>query len=76
MRADRLNGPLLAIFFTCLFVLKWEEKQSSRGEGRGAREGAGRWNKIWGGSMCGTDVDCVTRKGAQNKSLLSPVIFK
>lgn len=45
MQADTLNGPLRAIFFTCLFALKWERRREGPGAGGGwqvgCRAGAG-----------------------------------
>ena len=75
MKADMLNGPLFTIFFTCLFVLKWEQAEQQRAAAErveeGGREVAGGV-KSAGGFMCGANGDRVTRKACTEQISFVP----
>lgn len=71
MKADVLNGLLLTIFFTCLFVLKGGQAKEQSGES-GKAGGGWQVEKSIGGFMCRADVDGVTRKGCTEQVSFVP----
>lgn len=75
MQADTLNGRLSAIFFTCLFVLKWERAEPQRREGpaEGGGGGLAGGMKCRGGFMCGAGRGPRgTRSGLHRTNLFCP----